>query len=226
MPSMRRRTLRAHRAASLRRRDGSSSTRRPCSSTATRRCPISSTPRQRLGRSAEPKARFPLLLTCAKPTLFLQSQNRALASLRKRSMFPEVEIHPEAARERRISQGDWVSITTAHGSVRACARFNETLDPRVVVGQHGWWQGCAELDAPGYDPFGPIGANYNLLIDATVGTRSAAPHPTAPTCARFGQSASRDGTRGGSTARQYRKALLPLLWRRLLARRGMRGRCI
>lgn len=114
------------------------------------------------------KTRFPLLLTCAKPTLFLQSQNRALASLRKRSMFPEVEIHPEAARERRISQGDWVSITTAHGSVRACARFNETLDPRVVVGQHGWWQGCAELNAPGYDAFGPIGANYNLLIDPTM----------------------------------------------------------
>jgi anaerobic selenocysteine-containing dehydrogenase len=110
-----------------------------------------------------------LLLTCAKPTLFLQSQNRALASLPERSMFPEVEIHPEAARERRISQGDWVSITTAHGgSVRACARFNETLDPRVVVGQHGWWQRCAELDAPGYDPCGPMGANYNLLIDPTV----------------------------------------------------------
>ena len=118
---------------------------------------------------AEGTARFPLLLTCAKPTLFLQSQNRALASLRKRSMSPEVEIHPEAARDRLISPGDWVSITTPHGSVRACARFNETLDPRVVVGQHGWWQGCAELDAPGYDPFGPIGANYNLLIDATVG---------------------------------------------------------
>ncbi|WP_147157108.1 molybdopterin-containing oxidoreductase family protein [Reyranella soli] len=120
------------------------------------------------GSLRDPKARFPLLLTCAKPTLFLQSQNRALASLRKRSMFPEVEMHPEAARERQISQGDWVSITTADGSVRACARFNETLDPRVVVGQHGWWQGCAELDAPGYDPFGPMGANYNLLIDPTV----------------------------------------------------------
>ena len=38
-----------------------------------------------------------------------------------------------------------------------------------MVGQHGWWQGCAELDAPGYDPFGTIGANYNLLIDATIG---------------------------------------------------------
>jgi len=113
--------------------------------------------------------RFPLVLTCAKPTLFLQSQNRALASLRKRAMAPEVELHPDAARERRISQGDWVSITTPEGSVRARARFNESLDPRVAVGQHGWWQGCEEVAAPGYDPFGPTGANYNLLINATAG---------------------------------------------------------
>ena len=38
------------------------------------------------------------------------------------------------------------------------------LEPRVVVGEHGWWQGCAALGAPAYDPFEREGANYNLLI--------------------------------------------------------------
>jgi hypothetical protein len=38
----------------------------------------------------------------------------------------------------------------------------------VAVGEHGWWQGSAELGAPGYDPFGPTGANFNLLIGTTV----------------------------------------------------------
>jgi hypothetical protein len=52
--------------------------------------------------------------------------------------------------------------------VRARARFNDNLDPRVVVGEHGWWQACAELGAPGYDPFGPDGANYNLLIGTAM----------------------------------------------------------
>ena len=35
---------------------------------------------------------------------------------------------------------------------------------RVVIGEHGWWQACAEIDAPGYDPFGPDGANLNMII--------------------------------------------------------------
>jgi hypothetical protein len=42
--------------------------------------------------------------------------------------------------------------------------MNDALEPNVVCGQHGWWQGCAEIGAPALDPFGPDGANYNLLI--------------------------------------------------------------
>ena len=55
-------------------------------------------------------------------------------------------------------------IETPEGSVRARARLNETLAPEVVCGQHGWWQACAELGAPGYDAFSEEGANFNLLI--------------------------------------------------------------
>ena len=44
------------------------------------------------------------------------------------------------------------------------ARDNDSLDPRVVCGQHGWWQACPEIGAPGYDPFAPEGANFNLAI--------------------------------------------------------------
>jgi anaerobic selenocysteine-containing dehydrogenase len=113
-------------------------------------------------------ARFPLILTCAKPSVFCESQHRALSSLRKRAPHPEVELHPAAAQARGIAQGDWVSIETPEGSVRARARLNADLDPRVVVGEHGWWQGCAELRLPGYDPFGPTGANFNLLISTTA----------------------------------------------------------
>jgi anaerobic selenocysteine-containing dehydrogenase len=123
-------------------------------------------------------ARFPLILTSAKPSLFCQTQHRALPSLRKRAPHPEVELHPEAAQVRGIANGDWVSIETPEGSVRARARLNADLDPRVVVGEHGWWQGCDELGAPGYAPVGPMGANFNLLIgtaalDPVSGT---APH--------------------------------------------------
>jgi anaerobic selenocysteine-containing dehydrogenase len=122
-------------------------------------------------------ARFPLVLTSAKPSLFCQTQHRALPSLRKRAPDPEVELHPTAAQARGIAEGDWVAIETPEGSVRARARLNAALDPRVVVGEHGYWQRCAELGAPGYDAFGPAGANYNLLIgtaalDPVSGTAS------------------------------------------------------
>jgi anaerobic selenocysteine-containing dehydrogenase len=108
--------------------------------------------------------RYPLILTCAKHTLFCESQHRALPSLRRRAMDPEVELHPVAAAERGIRPGDWVSVETPEGSIRARARLNDSLEPGVVCGQHGWWQACPDIGAPGYDPFGPDGANLNLII--------------------------------------------------------------
>jgi anaerobic selenocysteine-containing dehydrogenase len=112
--------------------------------------------------------RFPLVLTCTHNPHFCESQHRGIARLRKLSRDPEVELHPAAAVERRIVEGDWVAIETPNGSVRARARFNTSLDPRVAVGQHGWWQGCAEIDAPSYDPFSTEGANLNLIVSSAA----------------------------------------------------------
>jgi anaerobic selenocysteine-containing dehydrogenase len=105
-----------------------------------------------------------LELTAARLRQFCESQHRGLPSLRRRARDPEVELHPTAAAERQIRAGDWVTIETPEGRVRARARLNESLDPKVACGQHGWWQACPGINAPGYDPFGPSGANYNLII--------------------------------------------------------------
>ncbi|MGI9477371.1 MAG: molybdopterin-containing oxidoreductase family protein [Hyphomicrobiaceae bacterium] len=123
-----------------------------------------------LGPMANPDlaARFPLVLTCAKPSLFCQTQHRALPSLRKRAPHPEVEVHPEAARDRGITAGAWVMVTTPAGGMRARAKLNEHLDPRVVVGEHGWWQACDELGLSGYDPFSNEGSNFNRTVDPSV----------------------------------------------------------
>jgi anaerobic selenocysteine-containing dehydrogenase len=119
-----------------------------------------------MGPSSRPDLveRFPLILTCAKHTLFCESQHRALPRLRRHALDPEVEMHPSAAGERGIGPGDWVHIETPGGSVRARAKMNDTLEPKVVCGQHGWWQACSDIGMPGYDPFGPEGANLNLII--------------------------------------------------------------
>ena len=109
-------------------------------------------------------ARYPLVLTCAKSTWYCESQQRALPSLRRRAPDPVLEIHPDTARTRRIADGDWVWIESPGGVVRARAKLDGNLDPGVVCGQHGWWQACEEIGAPGYPPFGADSANLNLIF--------------------------------------------------------------
>jgi anaerobic selenocysteine-containing dehydrogenase len=110
--------------------------------------------------------------------VFCESQHRNLPSLRRLARDPEVELHSSAAGARAIAAGDWVRIETPNGSVRARARINDSLDPAVVCAQHGWWQACAELGEPGYDPFSEEGANVNLLIgsDALDPISGSVPH--------------------------------------------------
>jgi hypothetical protein len=61
---------------------------------------------------------------------------------------------------------------------RARARLTGGLADGVVAAQHGWWQACAALDLPGYDPLGPDGANINLVIgnESFDPVSGAAPH--------------------------------------------------
>jgi anaerobic selenocysteine-containing dehydrogenase len=123
-----------------------------------------------LGPAARPDllARFPLVLTCAKPTLFCQTQHRVLPSLRKHALDPEIDMHPHTAAARGITAGSWVAVETPAGGMRARARLNDKLDPRVVVGEHGWWQPCEDLGVYGYDAFSVEGANFNRTVDATL----------------------------------------------------------
>lgn len=112
--------------------------------------------------------RFPLVLTSAKSTLFCNTQHRALPSLRKRAPHPEIDLHPATAAARGIANGDWVKVETPEGSVRARAQLNDKLDPRVVIAEHGYWQACREIGAPGQDPFAAAGANFNLLVGSAA----------------------------------------------------------
>jgi hypothetical protein len=71
---------------------------------------------------------------------------------------------------------------TPHGRVRARARLSSTLADNIVAAQHGWWQACADLGLPGYDPLDPDGANINLAIgvDAADPVSGAASHRCYP----------------------------------------------
>ena len=122
-------------------------------------------PAMSAARRPDVAARYPLVLSSAKPHQYCHGQHRNLPGLRKRLPDPLVEVHPDTARARGIADGDWVGIRTPSGQIRARARFRDSLAPDVVAAQHGWWQHCEELGLPGYPAHGEGSANLNLAID-------------------------------------------------------------
>lgn len=109
-------------------------------------------------------AEFPLVLTNAKSLHFCETQHRQIARLRSRAPDPEIDLHPTTAAARGINKGDWVRLLTPNGSIRARAAFDPNLDPGVVCGHHGWWQGCEELGLPAWSVYGDDTANLNLVL--------------------------------------------------------------
>ena len=109
-------------------------------------------------------AAFPLVLTNAKFTTFVHSQQRALPSLRKSSPEPSADIHPETARLYGIKHKEWMIVESPRGAIKVKARVTSNIVPGVVCCQHGWWQDCKLLELPGYDPFAAASANPAVLI--------------------------------------------------------------
>jgi anaerobic selenocysteine-containing dehydrogenase len=113
-------------------------------------------------------ADFPLVLTNAKFTTFVHSQQRALPSLRKASPQPSADIHPDTARQYGIKNTEWMIVESPRGAMKVRARVTSDIVPGVVCCQHGWWQDCKELEFPGYSPYALDGANPAILLDADL----------------------------------------------------------
>ena len=109
-------------------------------------------------------ADYPLVLTNAKFTTYIHSQQRALPSLRKVFPEPAADIHPETAARYGIRHKEWMIVESPRAAIKVRARVTTNILPGVVCCQHGWWQACPELNLPGYDAFAEHGANPSILI--------------------------------------------------------------
>ena len=89
---------------------------------------------------------------------------RDIPWLREIQRHPYVRIHPETAERFGVGEGDWVEITSPHGTMRAVARLFGGIRPDTLMGQHGWWQGCPELGLPETSTL-EGGTNPNILYD-------------------------------------------------------------
>ncbi|MBR0779825.1 molybdopterin-dependent oxidoreductase [Bradyrhizobium iriomotense] len=105
--------------------------------------------------------RFPLVLTTAKSGWFVHSSHRHVASLRKKSPDPAVEISRTLATQRGLEDGDWAIVETASGQVRLRVRLNDALDDRLVLAEFGWWEDCPPLGRNVTPPAGAATSNMN-----------------------------------------------------------------
>jgi anaerobic selenocysteine-containing dehydrogenase len=87
---------------------------------------------------------------------------RNVPHLREILPFPTIQIHPDTAKTRGINDGDWVIVESPHGSMKVKAEIIPGIAPDVVMALHGWWQGCQELNLPGF-PLLDGGANTNNM---------------------------------------------------------------
>src|SRR5262249_45522333 len=61
-------------------------------------------------------AEYPLVLTNAKFTTFIHSQQRALPSLRKAAPEPSADIHPDSAARFGVKNKQWMIVESPRGS--------------------------------------------------------------------------------------------------------------
>jgi anaerobic selenocysteine-containing dehydrogenase len=91
------------------------------------------------GLPEEDDADYPLVLISAKSRYYLMSSYRWVDKLRERRPKPTVEIHPDAAAEYGIGDGDEVVIETKYGEITQTARVTDRVHPRVISASLGWW---------------------------------------------------------------------------------------
>ena len=127
---------------------------------------------------------YPLLLVVSRNRYYYGSRSASDTWLRERIPYPELMIHPDAAKERGIQQGDKVTIETPRGSFRHVAVVTRDTHPQVVSATFGWWlpereerdRGALEVSVnaamsydPPYDPVVGINSVQNLMCEVRKG---------------------------------------------------------
>lgn len=112
------------------------------------------------------RAKYPYVVTSIKNGYYCHSQQRSLASLRKRAPYPVAELSAQLASEKGIAADDWVVIKTSNGSARFRARIVPELARDVIVAEYGWWQACDETGMQALPAEGKQNSNFSNLVSS------------------------------------------------------------
>jgi anaerobic selenocysteine-containing dehydrogenase len=106
---------------------------------------------------------YPLMLiTCGLKVGYMHSMGRNIPWLRELVPEPEMEIHPDAAKELGIEEADLVWIEVANGPggrVRSKAKLTRGVHPKMVQYMAHWWL----PEKPGPD-YGQSEVNINMIL--------------------------------------------------------------
>ncbi len=102
-----------------------------------------------------------ILITGGRHIAYYHSMGRQLPWLRKLAPDPQMEIHPQTARDLDIKNGDWVwlEIPQVDGRIKQRAKLTRGIHPKVVHCDAHWWF----PEKPGPD-HGHWEVNINALI--------------------------------------------------------------
>ncbi|MFC1957508.1 molybdopterin-dependent oxidoreductase [Chloroflexota bacterium] len=86
---------------------------------------------------------YPLILIAGSRCIeYTHSEGRQIEQLRRRKPEPEIEIHPNTAREMKLEGGEWVWVETPQirdERIKLKVRLTEGIDPRVAHADYAWW---------------------------------------------------------------------------------------
>ncbi len=111
---------------------------------------------------------YPLVLTSGgRQKYFTHSQQRNVAAMLAYDPKPRIQLHPEDAANRSISEGDSVWVSSPRGAVKFVAAVTDIMKPGVVHCFHGWNEAnINELtDHTTLDPISGFPAFKSLLCE-------------------------------------------------------------
>lgn len=115
--------------------------------------------------------KYPLMLITSRRLALYHSRFPVFKYARKIHPYPEVEVHPQTAKERGIEDGDWICIKTPKGEIKQKAKVTDKIHPKVVNPTVGWW--FPEGPAPEhrcYESNVNVALSYNPPHDPILGT--------------------------------------------------------
>ncbi len=104
---------------------------------------------------------YPLVMTSIKIAPYKHSCGRQISVLRTSHPDPIARLHPETAAQYNITDGNWMYVENKRGRVKFKAKFVTSIDPRIIIVEHGWWFPENESDVDYWSK-----SNVNMLTYA------------------------------------------------------------